>query len=309
MRKGKVDMKSGGDDYEKMEEMKNKYEHFEMSEEQLEAMKKSIADAKNIKQSRKRKRVWRNMAVTAAAVAVFILLPNTSESVAHAMSGIPFVGKLVEVVTFRDYRYESERHTAIVTVPELVPETLEEQAPEDSALKKTTEEINAEIREISDKFLQEFEKNMEDEEDYQDILVKSEVINTTEDYFTLKLICYQGAGSGMEWNYFYTIDLNSGERLQLKDLFTQGSDYITPVSENIKAQMREQMAADENVFYWVDYEEVPDWNFEAITDETAFYVNETGNLVISFNEGDVAPMYMGVVQFVIPGEILEGIWK
>ena len=73
--------------------------------------------------------------------------------------------------------------------------------------------------------------------------------------------------------------------------------------------MREQMAADENVMYWVDYTEVPDWNFEKITDDTAFYVDAEGQIVISFNEGDVAPMYMGVVEFTIPDDVTADIRK
>ena len=80
----------------------------------------------------------------------------------------------------------------------------------------------------------EFEANMQDQEGYQDVVVKSEILATQADYFTLKLICYQGAGSGYQWNYYYTIDLNTGERLQLKDLFQDGADYITPISESIK---------------------------------------------------------------------------
>ncbi len=55
-------------------------------------------------------------------------------------------------------------------------------------------------------------------EGYQDIMIKHEVINTTDDYFTLKLMCYQAAGSGYEMDYYYTIDLKTGERLALKDL-------------------------------------------------------------------------------------------
>ena len=38
-------------------------------------------------------------------------------------------------------------------------------------------------------------------------------------------------------------------------------------------------------------------------------LNEQGNVVIGFNEGDVAPMYMGTVEFEIPAEILDGIRK
>ena len=61
--------------------------------------------------------------------------------------------------------------------------------------------------------------------------------------------------------------------------------------------------------YWVDNAEVPEWNFDKITDETSFYLDSDGHLVICFNEGDVAPMYMGCVQFVIPDEVVADIRK
>ena len=253
--------------------------------------------------------------VAAAVVAAFVILPNTSAGVAHAMEQIPVIGKLVEVVTFRNYQYEDERNQADIEVPEIVPQSVTDTVAEESAtdvqenLQKSADEINAEIQKISDQFVKEFEENLQTEGGYQDVIVKSEVVSTTQDYFTLKLICYQGAGSGAEWNYYYTIDLNTGERLQLKDLFYEGADYITPISENIKEQMKEQMAADENKIYWLDDPEVPEWNFEHITDETAFYLNENGNIVISFNEGDVAPMYMGVVTFEIPDDVVRDIRK
>ena len=72
--------------------------------------------------------------------------------------------------------------------------------------------------------------------------------------------------------------------------------------------MREQMAADDRKYYWID-DEMEELNFKQITDETAFYINEQGNIVMSFNEGDVAPMYMGVVTFEIPEEVVSGIRK
>ena len=140
------------------------------------------------------------------------------------------------------------------------------------------------------------------------MVVNSEVLTATEDYFTLKLNCYQGAGSGYQFNYYYTIDLNTGKRLQLKDLFREDADYITAISKNIRKQMKKQMAEDENVIYWLD-NEIREWNFKNITDKTSFYLNREGNLVISFNEGDVAPMYMGIVEFEIPQQVLEGIRK
>ena len=175
-------------------------------------------------------------------------------------------------------------------------------------LKKTTEEINAEIRKITDQIITEFEENAKNKEGYQDIMISHEILATSENYFTLKLICYQASGSGAEWDYFYTIDLKTGQRLALADLFTEGADYITPISDSIKEQMQARMDADENVHYWLN-DEIEEWNFKQITDETSFYLNADNNIVISFNEGDVAPMYMGCVEFEIPGEVVEGIRK
>ena len=279
----------------------------------------------------------------AAAAAAFILIPNVSKDAAYAMSRLPIVGGLVEVVTFRDYQYEDDRHHADVNVPELVPnqtltpvqtpatdqaadsgqtaepnqaagsESAKDAGTESSGnstvqenLKKTTEEINAEIQEITDRIISEFEENAKDQEGYQNIMIKHEILATSENYFTLKLICYQASGSGAEWDYFYTIDLKTGERLALADLFKEGADYITPISESIKEQMQARMDADENVYYWLN-DEIEEWNFKQITDETSFYLNADNNIVISFNEGDVAPMYMGCVEFEIPNEVVEGI--
>lgn len=306
-------------DYEKLNKMKTDYEKMEMTDEQVERMKERMMEARKDKRKNKKNHVVRNIAAAAAAIAVFVALPNTSASVAYAMNNIPVLGKLVEVVTFRDYKYENERHNADVTVPELVADTellqagSEQTAGTESAaaqenLQKTTDEINAEIQKITDEIVAEFEENAKDQEGYQDVIVKSEVLNTTGNYFTLKLICYQGSGSGAEWDYFYTIDLTTGERLALKDLFVEGADYITPISENIKEQMRAEMEADEQVCYWLEGE-IEEWNFKAITDETSFYVNENGNIVISFDEYEVAPGYMGVVSFEIPDEVTADIRK
>lgn len=99
--------------------------------------------------------------------------------------------------------------------------------------------------------------------------MESEILATTDQYFTLKLICYQAAGSGAEWDYYYTIDLDTGKRISLPDLFRADSDYIDVISDNIKEQMKSQMAADENVRYWLD-SDMPEWDFKSITDDTSF---------------------------------------
>lgn len=289
--------------------LKENYIKSEMSKEQLEKLRAVIEDAKMTDRKEQNKKWMRRFAVTAAAlVGAFIILPNTSATVAYAMEQIPIIGQLVQVVTFRNYEYESDRNNAEIEVPEIkIDEELENSQVQEK-LEKTTAEINAEIKSITDELIEHFKAYLEDEKGYQDVIVKSEVLATTQDYFTLKLICYQGAGSGYQWNYYYTVDLNTGERLQLKDIFIADVDYITPISENIKEQMQEQMDADDKVYYWLN-DEIEECNFKAITDETSFYINANGNVVIGFDEGEVAPMYMGAVEFEIPAEVLASIRK
>lgn len=292
---------------EVLQALQKEYMAPQMSEERVEELRMRIEEAKRDNRRALNRTRYMRVAATAAAMFIsFVALPNTSSVIAHAMEQIPIIGKLVQVVTFREYEYISDRNVADVEVPEI---KLDEQMDKNEVVKKlerTTDEINVEIQNITDELVKQFETHVEDEKGYQEIIVKSNVLATTQDYFTLKLFCYQGAGSGYQWNYYFTIDLNSGERLQMQDIFKDGADYITPISENIKEQMQAQMAEDDMVRYWLD-QEIEEWNFKTITDETAFYLNESGNVVICFNEGDVAPMYMGAVEFEIPAEVLSDI--
>lgn len=302
------------DDYieqseEVLQSLQKEYLEPRMSEEQLNRLKMRMEDAKREnRKDRNRTRFTRLAATVAALVIAFIALPNMSPTIAYAMEQMPIIGQLVKVVVFRNYEYEDEQHKADVEVPELVVDVPSQDMQTQNTLANTTSEINAEIQEITKELLDEFVKHMQQKLGYKELIVKSEVLVTTPKYFTLKLSCYQGEASGYECDYFYTIDLTSGERLELKDIFVEGADYITLISKNIVEQMLSRMAKDENVSYWLD-DEIDEINFKAITEEASFYINESNNVVICFNEGEVAPMYMGTVEFEIPAEVLKNIRK
>lgn len=299
----------------KFNEMKLKYKEHQMSERQVIQMKEKINQAKKENRRKEKTHLYKNIGATAAvAAAIITILPNTSPAIAYAMNQIPILSKWVTVVTFRDYQYSDDQNSANINVPEIAlstdttDNTAENNSIVSEQMKKTTDEINLEIQTITNQLIKEFEENKQNEDGYQNMTVTSELLATTDQYFTLKLICFQSAGSGAEWDYYYTIDLSSGKRLQLTDLFNENSNYIDIISENIKEQMKSQMAVDENISYWID-SDVPEWDFQSITDETSFYLNENNDIVICFNEGDVAPMYMGCVEFVIPNDLLSSIRK
>ena len=92
---------------------------------------------------------------------------------------------------------------------------------------------------------------------------------------------------------------------ELKNLFKKGSGYIDRISDNIKEQMRAQMKENADVTYFVD-DENNKFNFKSISNKTNFYVNEKGELTLVFDKYEVAPGYMGMVEFSIPtGEIVD----
>ena len=261
------------------------------------------------KQKRNSKRYVAGIAV-AAALAI-IITPNVSANAAYAMSQIPILGNVIKMITVREYNYDSERFEAKIKEAQLVQEEVVENDM-DSAVKEQTKEslqtINEDIEEMTDRLITQFEADVELGESYGGVYMEPQVVTDTDTWFTIRIVVTQVAGSGSEYEYFYHIDKTTGKIASLKDLFIDGADYMTPISEDIKKQMREQMAEDENLYYWVD-DEITEWNFQSIKEDQNFYLNEDGQIVICFDEYEVAPGYMGLVQFTIDNSVVSDILK
>ena len=256
---------------------------------------------------------FRIPAVAAAAVALLVLLPNTGADIAYAMGNIPVIGKLFQAVTFRDYQYESERFDANVEVPQIVVEDMGENVEgteEDSKqLQETIEQVNFDIEKVTNQLIEEFKASAELGESYGSLEIHHETVTDNEQYFTLKLSIYQGAGSGTESYKLYTIDKRSGRQIQIGDLFQENSGYAEVLSEDIRNQMRAAMAEDEMNMYWVDSTDMPELNWEGIKEDQNFYFDGNGNLVIVFDEYEVAPGYMGAQEFTVERAVFENLLK
>lgn len=282
-----------------MENWKKEYDDIKVPEEMRERLEQSVNRAKKEKKRMKRVTLYKTFGSMAAVLAIVLILPNTSQTAAAAMQQIPLLGNLFKVVTVRDYQVNEERSIANVKVPQVEVDTADVNTDSESVeqAKASADAINFDINEETDKLIEEFKESMKNEEGYQNIYIDSNVKLDNDNLFSLELILYQGAGSGYEQHKHYTVDKRTGKELSLKDLC--GDDYIDTISEEIKSQMRERMAADENVQYWLDDPEVEEWNFDKIAEDQDFYVNEDGHIVVCFNEYDVAPGYMGCVEFTL----------
>lgn len=283
-----------------MEKWKEEYENIKVPEEMKEKVEEAVARAKKQKKKTRVVRIWKSAGSMAAVLAVVLLLPNTSRTAAAAMQQIPILGDFFKVVTVREYQIEEERNQADVKVPEVVPTESSDQNEEvGKQAQQTAEEINFDIQKVTDELIEEFKSTMEEygEEGYQDLIIDSKVLADNDRWFSLDLVLYQGAGSGYERHRHYTIDKQTGKRAVLSDFY--GDDYIETISAEVKEQMKARMAADENVVYWLD-SDIPEWNFREIAPDQDFYVNADGQVVICFDEYEVAPGYMGCVEFAMP---------
>ncbi|MGO5049605.1 RsiV family protein [Dysosmobacter sp. Sow4_B12] len=226
----------------------------------------------------------------AAALALFITVPNASPAAAAALADVPVLGTIVELVTFRSWTYDDGHASADVTVPEL----------DGSAAAR---EVSDQVRAYTDQLIGQFQTDCEAlGEGYKSLDVTSSVVTDSDSWFTLRVDAVETQASGYQFSRFYHIDKATGQVVTLRDLFREDADYVTPLSEEVRRQMEQRMAADESVRYFPE-------EFSAIDPEQNFYFNGEGELVLVFDEYTAAPGSMGMPEFTIPAEVYGGLLK
>lgn len=286
---------------EEMEELKKEYHQIEVPEETLEFMKKGIQKSKKERQQQKKMKIIRNWGIGMAAALTVVILPNVNEQIANAMEKLPIVGNLFEVITVREYQQDDGHNAVNVKVPEIATGEISGEAANESV-----ENVNKSIEEYTNELVEQFNQNMV-EEGYSGLDVSYETVTNTDTWFTLAINAVETQASGYEFRRYYHIDKTTGEEATLKDLFADGADYVSVISEEIKNQMKEQQDAGEGM-YWLGDDEVEDV-FEEIDGEQNFYFNDAGEIVIVFDEYEVAPGYMGCPEFTIPTDLIAEIRK
>ena len=293
----------------KLEEMRQNYENIKIPAELRQRVEAGIRQAKEETKMKKRSKVivytGRVAGGVAAAMVMITVMANSGAAIAHAMAKIPVIGAIAEVVTFREYESTDNNNNmeADIKIPEVSVKN------EDGTVnEETTQKINKSIQEYTDEIIAQYEADVKaagEGEGHMNVELDYSVITDSDRLFSIRFDQLLVMASGTQMVKIYHIDKQTGEMIGLDGLFKDGADYITVLSENIKEQMKERMAADESLVYWVDNEDMSEWNFESIKEDNTFYVNENGKLTVVFDEYEVAPGYMGSVEFEIPTEIIQ----
>lgn len=289
---------------DEFENMKKRYAGYSMDDKAVNEMKNRMVQAEFENKMAKRKSSITRWAVAAAAALTIFILPNSNAGVANAMGNIPGIGGFFQLITLREYYQNDGRNEASVAVSGL--------KSDNKTAKKTADDVNKEIKELTDKYVQEF-KDTKRMKGHEALDVDTKVIDKTDKYFTLKLSRLTTAGDSYQENHYYTISLETGKQIKLADLFKSGSDYKTVLLKNVESQMEEQVKnSDEVAYFYTDSkndEGLDDFKESDLTDKASFYLNKDGNIVICYNQGDAAPMYMGALEFVIPNSAVKDILK
>ncbi len=254
--------------------------------------------------SKKEKRMKKNRSIritattAAAVIIVFAGTVNASPAAANAMSDIPVLKELVQLVTLREMIYEDENHEADVKVPKVtgLENTQLESALNEKYLEESTKLYHDFLKEVGEAELTPAKLGL-----FTDYSVKT----NTDDLYVIERIKTEIAASGSESVHYDNIDLKNQLIITLPGLF-QDDSYIDVISNNIIKQMQDKMAADENLTYFIDVKDGMG-GFAKISQDQPFYINSEHKLVIVFNEYDVAPGYMGIVDFIIPTEVIQDI--
>ncbi len=285
---------------EQMDMLKQEYQQIEVPEEALTRLQAGIRKAKQ-EQSAKKPVRSRHLAQWAAAAAVLTLVavPNISPQAAVAMSDIPVLKQVVEIVTFHKYEQadDSGNYLAHVETPQL-------EAQGDAKLQSSVGEINGQMQTYANQMIAQFEQEMEQQGGVYGLDIGYTVVTDTDRWFALEVSTIETMASGAKSLKYYNLNKETGAYMQLADLFPQDVDYVAAISAQIKEQMLQRMAEDENQVYFIN-SDMPETDFKQIAADQSFYINQQGQLVISFDEYEVAPGSMGAPQFIVDMTALQ----
>lgn len=283
----------------KLEKAKEVYEAIKVPEELNYVVNKAILDKKKKEKS---VLIYVKYAVTTVACTflTFIFMLNVNSSFATNISEIPIIGDMAKVFTIKEVNEEDKTKLINAKIPAL----------ENTGNTELEKRINYEIMLKINEILDEVEKRAAEykeaviatggnEEDYQpiDIQIDYKVGYSTDKVVSFIISKSETLANAYTELYFYNVDIETGKKLNLRDIF--GNEYKQIVDETIYKEIEERSKNPENIYFTAD-----EGGFEGIENEYQdFYINSDGKVVIVFEKYKIAPGYMGTQEFVIDKQI------
>ena len=279
---------------DKLKKLEEKYKNIPIPEN-LDA----VVEA-SLKKNRKRQMPKWFLGMTAAA-ALFIASLNMSPTMAKALGELPVLGDVVHVLTFVHYEKQEDTYSANIDVPLI--------SGNSDAINALNEKYAKEGKALYEQFEKEMEGMQQVEGGHLGVDSGYIVATDTEKLLSIGRYVVNTVGSSSTVMQYDTIDKQKEIVLTLPSLFKDDS-YISIISDYIKEKMQEEMlATNQEKVYWIKGAGLADEDlvdtFTSIRPEQNFYITAKNKLVIVFDKYEVAPGYMGVIEFEIPTELIK----
>ncbi|MFJ8088964.1 DUF3298 domain-containing protein [Lysinibacillus sp. NPDC095746] len=281
---------------EKLKELEKQYNEVSIPKELDFVVENALKQGK--KNRKKRAPQW--LLGSAAAAMLFTAGLNVSPAMARTLSDIPVVGSVVKVLTWTEYEVKEETYDADIKVPSI------ENLKNKDLANALNEKYRSEGKALYNDFIAEVGDLKANGGGHLGVDSGYDVKTDNDQILSIGRYTVNTVGSSSTTMHYDTIDKQNEILITLPMLF-KDDNYIKTISDNIIEQMRKQAASDSDKVYWVKgagHEEVTE-NFTAIKADQQFYISDKGKLVISFDKYEVAPGYMGVVEFEIPTDVLK----
>ena len=285
-------------DDQKLKDLQKEYDNVPIPKELDFVVENAL---KQGKKKKKRSPQW--LLGTAAAAMLFTASLNISPAMARTLAEIPVVGSVVKVLTWTEYEVTEETYDANIKVPAI--ENLENK----ELANTLNEQYRAEGKALYEDFIADVGDLKANGGGHLGIDSGYDIKTDNDQILSIGRYVVNTVASSSTVMQYDTIDKKNEILLNLPMLFKDDA-YINLISENIKEQMRaEMLASNQEKTYWVKGAGIADEelfdDFTAINAEQAFYITDSGKLMISFDKYEVAPGYMGIVEFEIPTNVLQ----
>lgn len=270
------------------------YHHVEIPKELSSCVEDAIKLAGKSRKKVKMLKPWMKIAISAAAVFVFLI--NAAPVFAIQIYDVPILGDFARMVTVRSYREYDETKDIEVNIPEI----------RNSGHYQLEKRINSEIEEKMQKMINDAEQEAKEYrkafletggKEWEfipvNLYVDYDVKSSNNKVLSFEISKTNVMASAFTEFYYYNIDLKTEKELTLADVL--GKDYRNIVNREIQKQIEKWNKANPDSQYFLPEE----GGFTGIADNQAFYINENGNAVVVFEKYAIAMGAMGKREFEI----------
>lgn len=286
---------------DKIDKLKENYNNIEIPKELDDVINDAFKESEDKKIENNKKDWRRNMKnmkkwyASAAAVGLIIVSVNASSTFATSLENIPVIGNIIKIVNFNNYRINKDGMDVSISLPEVSSDSKDLEY-------KLNKEFEKEGKEAYKKYEAEVAKlEKEGKTTHKSADIWSETIAENDKTASIAIYNTEIEASAATSRKIYNINKEDKTVLTLEGMFGN-NDYVDVLSKNILSQMKERTKKDSNDVYFVD-------NTFKIKKDQPFYINNKGELVICFDEYEVAPGSTGLVEFVIPSNIVSKLMK